>query len=143
MFVKKVFQLVKPFLVNLHSTGSKKYSCMCSMTPNFLFFFNIWVSKKRRISRRSQIRGNSLKKVYLKKGFVKNLNKLFLKNIISLYPDAHACFNLAPVFNMWTHLGDLAWRGQHVSYACQWHTRAWVGLNLLLTFIIAALDILG
>jgi hypothetical protein len=26
MFVKKVFQLVKPFLANLHSTVSKKYS---------------------------------------------------------------------------------------------------------------------
>ena len=50
---------------------------------------------------------------------------------------AHACFNLAPVFNMWTLLGDLAWRGQHVSYACQWHTRACVGFNLLLKGTVA------
>jgi hypothetical protein len=35
MFVKKVFQLVKPFLANLHSTISKKYSYMYSMTPKF------------------------------------------------------------------------------------------------------------
>jgi hypothetical protein len=38
------------------------------MTPKFFyFFFNIWVSKKRRILRRFQIRGNNLKKVYLEK----------------------------------------------------------------------------
>jgi hypothetical protein len=68
MFVKKVFQLVKPFLANLHSTLSKKYSYMYSMTPKFVyFFFNIWVSKKRRILRWFQIRGNNLKKVYLEK----------------------------------------------------------------------------
>jgi hypothetical protein len=42
MFVKKVFQLVKPFLANLHSTSSNIYSYMYSMTPkNFLFFFGI------------------------------------------------------------------------------------------------------
>ena len=68
MFVKKVFQLVKPFLANLHYTISKKYSYMYSMTPKFFyFFFNIWVSKKSRILRWFQIRGNNLKKVYLEK----------------------------------------------------------------------------
>ena len=68
MFVKKVFQLVKPFLANLHSTISKKYSYMYSMTSKFFyFFFNIWVSKKRRILRWFQIRGNNLKKVSLEK----------------------------------------------------------------------------
>jgi hypothetical protein len=44
MFVKKVFQLVKSFLANLHYTISKKYSYtgMYSMTPKyFYFFFNI------------------------------------------------------------------------------------------------------
>jgi hypothetical protein len=39
MFVKKVFQLVKPFLANFHYTFSKKYSYMYSMTPNFFNFF--------------------------------------------------------------------------------------------------------
>ncbi len=68
MFVKKVFQLVKPFLANLHSTISKRYSYMYSMTPHFFyFFFNIWVSKKRRILRWFPIRGNNLEKVYLEK----------------------------------------------------------------------------
>ncbi len=68
MFVKKVFQLVKPFLANLYSTISKKYSYMYSMTPKlFYFFFNIWVSKNRWILRRFQICGNNLKKVYLEK----------------------------------------------------------------------------
>jgi hypothetical protein len=39
-----------------------------SMTPKFFnFFFNIWVSKKRRILRWFQIWGNNLKKVYLEK----------------------------------------------------------------------------
>jgi hypothetical protein len=52
MVVKKVFQLVKPFLANLHSTISKKYSYMYSMTPKFFYlFFNISVSKKRLILR--------------------------------------------------------------------------------------------
>ena len=60
--------MVKPFLANLHYTISKKYSYMYSMTPKFFyFFFNIWVSKKRRILRWFQIRGNNLKKVYLEK----------------------------------------------------------------------------
>ena len=64
----KVFQFVKPFLANLHSTLSKKYLYMYSMTPNFFyFFFNIWVSKKRRILRWFQIRWNNLKKAYLEK----------------------------------------------------------------------------
>jgi hypothetical protein len=39
MFVKKVFQLVKPFLANLHYTISKKYSYMYSMTPKFFIYF--------------------------------------------------------------------------------------------------------
>jgi hypothetical protein len=41
MFVKKVyFRLVKPFLVNLHSTSPKKYSYMYLMTPKiFISFF--------------------------------------------------------------------------------------------------------
>jgi hypothetical protein len=39
MFVKKVFQLVKPFLANLHFTISKKYSYMYSMTPKFFISF--------------------------------------------------------------------------------------------------------
>ena len=74
MFVKKVFQLVKPFLANLHYTVSKKYSYMYSMTPKFFnFFFNIWVFKKRRILRWFQICGNNLKKVYLKKVFCQKL----------------------------------------------------------------------
>ncbi len=39
MFVKKVFQLVKPFLANLHSTSSYIYSYMYSMTPKFFCSF--------------------------------------------------------------------------------------------------------
>jgi hypothetical protein len=39
MFVKKVFQLVKPFLANLHYTIYKKHSYMYSMTPNFFISF--------------------------------------------------------------------------------------------------------
>ncbi len=39
MFVKKVFQLVKPFLANLHSTSSNIYSYMYSMTPIFFCSF--------------------------------------------------------------------------------------------------------
>ncbi len=74
MFVKQVFQLVQPFLANLHYTISKKDSYMYSMTPkNFYFFFNIRVSKKRRILRWFQIRGNNLKKVYLEKVFCQKL----------------------------------------------------------------------
>ena len=34
--------MVKPFLANLHSTISKKYSYMYSMTPNFFFYFLIY-----------------------------------------------------------------------------------------------------
>jgi hypothetical protein len=41
MFVKIFFQLVKPFLANLHYTISKKYSYryMYSMTPKFFIYF--------------------------------------------------------------------------------------------------------
>ncbi len=39
MRVKKVVQLVKPFLANLYSTSSNIYSYMYSMTPNFLSSF--------------------------------------------------------------------------------------------------------
>ena len=67
MFVKKVFQLVKPFLANLHYSFSKKYSYMYSMTPNFFISFLTYEYKKRRILRWFQIRGNNLKKEYLEK----------------------------------------------------------------------------
>ena len=67
-FVKKVFQLVKPFLANLHSTSSNIYSYMYSMTPKiFLFFFGIWVFKIRRILRWFQICGNNRKKIHPEK----------------------------------------------------------------------------
>jgi hypothetical protein len=42
MFVKKVFQLVKPFLANLKSTSFKKiliYVLVLNDPPNFLFIF--------------------------------------------------------------------------------------------------------
>ena len=41
MFAIKVFQLVKPFLANLYSTVSKKYSYMYSLNDpkNFFFLF--------------------------------------------------------------------------------------------------------
>jgi hypothetical protein len=39
MFVKKVYQLVKPFLANLHSSSSKNCSYMYSMTPKIFYFF--------------------------------------------------------------------------------------------------------
>ncbi len=68
MFVKKVFRLVRPFLANLHSTSSNKYSYMYSMTPKiFLFFFGIRVFKIRRIVRWFQICGNNWKKVHTEK----------------------------------------------------------------------------
>ncbi len=78
MFFKKVFQLVKTFLANLHSTISKRYSYnVWPMTPwpqkNFIFFFNIWVSKKRRILCWFQNRENNLKKVYPEKVICQNL----------------------------------------------------------------------
>jgi hypothetical protein len=38
MFVKKVFQLVKPFLANLHSTISKKYSYVYVLHDHKIFF---------------------------------------------------------------------------------------------------------
>ncbi len=68
MFVKKVFQLVKPFLANLHSTSSNIYSYMYSMTPKkLLFFFGIWVFKIRRILRWFQICGYNWKKIHPEK----------------------------------------------------------------------------
>ena len=39
MFIKKVYQLVKPFLANLNSTSSNIYSYMYSMTPKFFCSF--------------------------------------------------------------------------------------------------------
>jgi hypothetical protein len=39
MFVKKVFQLVKLFLANLHSTSSNIYSYMYAMTPKIFCSF--------------------------------------------------------------------------------------------------------
>jgi hypothetical protein len=43
MFANKIFQLVKPFLANLHSSSSNIYSYMYSMTPTiFLFFFSAY-----------------------------------------------------------------------------------------------------
>ncbi len=44
MFVKKVFQLVKPFLVNLHSTSSNKYSY--SMTQKIFSSFLVYEYSK-------------------------------------------------------------------------------------------------
>jgi hypothetical protein len=44
--VKKVFQLVKPFLANLHSTSSNKYSYMYSKTPNFFSSFSTYEYSK-------------------------------------------------------------------------------------------------
>ncbi len=67
MSVKKVFPLVKPFLANLHSTIAKNTHICTPWPQNYYFLFNIWVSNKRRIPRRFQIRGNNLKKVYLEK----------------------------------------------------------------------------
>ena len=65
MFLKKVFQLVKPFLANLHSTSSNKYSYMYSLISKILkFFFGIWVFKIRRILRWFQICENNWKKVH-------------------------------------------------------------------------------
>ena len=74
IFVKKVFQLVKPFLANLHSTSSNIYSYMYSMTPKiFLFFFGIWVSKIRRILRWFQICGNNWEKIHPEKAICQTL----------------------------------------------------------------------
>ncbi len=74
MFVKKVFQLVEPFLANLQSTSSNKFSYMYSMTPKFLmFFFGIWVFKIRRILRWFQICVNNWKKVHTEKVICKIL----------------------------------------------------------------------
>jgi hypothetical protein len=39
MFVKKVFQLVKPFLANLHCSSSNIYSYMYSITPKIFCSF--------------------------------------------------------------------------------------------------------
>ncbi len=60
MFVKKVFQLVKPFLANLLSTICKKYSyCICTLWPQNLFIsFFTYDNKKTQ---------NYAEKVYLKK----------------------------------------------------------------------------
>ncbi len=77
MFVKKVFQLVKPFLANLHSTSSNIYSYMYSMTPKFfLFFSDMWVFKIRRILRWFQICGNNRKKIHPEKVICQTLLQL-------------------------------------------------------------------
>ncbi len=74
MFVKQVFQLVMPFLANLHLSRSKIYSYMYSMTPKkCYFFFYIWVSKVLRILSWFQIRGHNWKKVYTEKVICKKL----------------------------------------------------------------------
>jgi hypothetical protein len=68
MFVKKVFQWVRPFLANLHSSSSNIYSYVYSMTPKFfLFFFGIWVLKIRRILPWFQICRNNRKKIHPEK----------------------------------------------------------------------------
>ncbi len=73
MFAKKFFQLVKPFLANLHSTTSNIYPYMYSMTPKFfLFFFGIRVFKIRRILRWFQICGNNRKKNTPRKSYLQN-----------------------------------------------------------------------
>ena len=48
MFVNKIFQLVKPFLANLRSSRSKKYSSMYlySMTPSPNFFCILYMNIK-------------------------------------------------------------------------------------------------
>ena len=48
MFVNKIFQLVKPFLANLRSSRSKKYSSMYlySMTPQIFFLYFVYEYKK-------------------------------------------------------------------------------------------------
>ena len=68
-FVKKVFQLVKPFLANLHSTSSNIYTHICTQWPQifFLLFFGIWVFKIRGILRWFQICGNNRKKIHPEK----------------------------------------------------------------------------
>ncbi len=76
MFVKKVFQLVKPFLANLHSTISKKYSYMYSMTPKFyISFLTYEYQNKRKILGWFQIRGNNLKKVNIEKVICQKLSQ--------------------------------------------------------------------
>jgi hypothetical protein len=72
MFVKKV-----SFLANFHSTSSKNYSYMHTMTIKFFYFaFCILVSKICRILRWFKICGNNWKKVHPEKLFVKNFCKL-------------------------------------------------------------------
>jgi hypothetical protein len=42
MFVKKVLQLVKPFLANLHSTSSNKYSYTYLLNDPNIFLVLFW-----------------------------------------------------------------------------------------------------
>ncbi len=67
MFVKKFFNWLSHFLrICIILFPKHTHICMYSMTPKFFyFFFNIWVSKKRRIFTLNSNPWNNLKKVYL------------------------------------------------------------------------------
>ncbi len=65
--LKKFFNLFSHFLRICILLFPKILIYVLHDPKNFLFFFYIWVSKKRRILRRFKIRGNNLKKVYLEK----------------------------------------------------------------------------
>ncbi len=71
MFVKKFFNWLSHFL-RICIILFPKNTHICTPWPQN-FFFNIWVSKKRRILRWFQIRGDNLKKVYLEKAFCQKL----------------------------------------------------------------------
>jgi len=64
MFVKKVCQLVKPFLANLHSTISKKYSHMYLLTPNFYNFLKKNIKDMQNLK---YLEKNAPRKCYLPK----------------------------------------------------------------------------
>ncbi len=86
MFVKKVFQLVKPFLANLHSTSSNICSYIYSMTPKFfLLFCDIWVFKIRRLLRWFQICGNNRKKIHPEKVICQTLLQVSSKEEENLW----------------------------------------------------------
>jgi hypothetical protein len=83
MFVNKIFQLVKPYLANLRSSRSKKYSSMYlySMTPQIFFLYFVYEYKKYEEfyadSKSIEITG---KKCTQKKLFVKKFCKLVPTN---------------------------------------------------------------